>query len=257
MQITMSVLATIFFTTSGCSALHSHHGPQQEHFPSSQEALIQKDSDDYIVLVQDSSYKKQYRSEELAKIKLEHGKKASEDIRIWYKLIDKYKKASSWDKISVTNKFFNKYRWISDLENWGSSDYWANPIEFIVSQGGDCEDFALAKYFTLIEMGIPAEELMITIVQLESSNEVHAVLVYRDSTSREPLVLDNITTSVLPLKNRNDIKPLYGLWDSSGYEMSVAKWQHQQFDNWGTPNEQTNSELIAETINGSYPAAVH
>ena len=56
-------------------------------------------------------------------------------------------------------------RFIDDIIHWNKVDYWATPIEFLASHGGDCEDFAIAKYFTLIQLGIPEEQLTLTYVK--------------------------------------------------------------------------------------------
>src|SRR3954466_3668069 len=61
--------------------------------------------------------------------------------------------------LSRVNDFMNRVPWVSDLEHWRATDYWATPAEMIASDGGDCEDFVIAKYFALKELGMPTERL--------------------------------------------------------------------------------------------------
>jgi len=91
------------------------------------------------------------------------------------------------------NKMMNAKRYITDKSNWGKTDYWATPVEFL-QRGGDCEDYAIAKYTALRMLGVPEERLRIAIVQDKIKNIPHAVLVvYTDEGS---LVLDNQSKSV-------------------------------------------------------------
>ena len=55
--------------------------------------------------------------------------------------------------------------WISDDEHWGKRDYWATPIEMLATNGGDCEDFSIAKYLTLTQLRVPSDKLRITYVR--------------------------------------------------------------------------------------------
>ena len=111
--------------------------------------------------------------------------------------------------------------------HWGVPDYWATPLELIGSNGGDCEDFAIAKYFTLRELGIPDERLRITYVKayLRASNQVqsHMVLSYYASPDAEPLLLDNLTDAIQSAAQRSDLLPTYsfnaaGLWSAKERE---------------------------------------
>lgn len=87
------------------------------------------------------------------------------------------------------NAMMNETRYITDKKNWGKSDYWATPVEFL-ERGGDCEDFAIAKYTALRILGVPENRLRLAIVHDKVKNIPHAVLiVYTDEEG--PLVLDN------------------------------------------------------------------
>ena len=95
--------------------------------------------------------------------------------------------------------------------------------ELIGTNGGDCEDFALAKYFTLRELGVPDERLRLTYVRayLPASKEMqsHMVMTYHFTPDAEPLVLDNLTNVIKLASERKDLAPTYSfngaqLWAS-------------------------------------------
>jgi predicted transglutaminase-like cysteine proteinase len=103
------------------------------------------------------------------------------------------------------------------MEVWGQEDYWATPVEFLIKGTGDCEDFAIAKYFTLKAMGLSDDKLKITYVKAIQYNIHHMVLTYYSSPDAEPLVLDNIIDSINPASKRTDLFPIFnfngsGLW---------------------------------------------
>ena len=47
------------------------------------------------------------------------------------------------EKLELVNDFMNRTPFVSDLEHWGKEDYWATPVEFLSTNGGDCEDFSI------------------------------------------------------------------------------------------------------------------
>jgi predicted transglutaminase-like cysteine proteinase len=126
---------------------------------------------------------------------------------------------SSDEKIARVNQFFNGLRFIPDDEHWQQVDYWATPLEFIASNGGDCEDFAIAKFFTLKALGVDGERMRLAYVKALELNQAHMVLVYYPAPDKEPLVLDNLVNDILPASQRKDLQPVYsfnaeGLWQA-------------------------------------------
>ena len=135
------------------------------------------------------------------------------------------------EKLELVNDFMNRTPFVSDLQHWGKEDYWATPVEFLSTNGGDCEDFSIAKYFALRSLGVPDEKLRITYVkEIVVYNEAHMVLAYFPAPDAEPLVLDNINKSIRPASTRTDLVPVYsfngsGLWlakDQTGRGQSVG-----------------------------------
>jgi len=158
----------------------------------------------------------------LNKIEQEHGGYARERIVIWEKLIIRNKNADNLQKLIVVNDFFNKMNFANDIDLWGKEDYWATPLQMLTSNGGDCEDYSIAKYFTLRKMGIPAERLRLTYVKALKLNQAHMVLTYYPDPDAEPLVLDNLVTDIRIVSNRKDLLRVYSF---NGTDLWLAKEQ--------------------------------
>ncbi|MBC8319017.1 MAG: transglutaminase-like cysteine peptidase, partial [Desulfobulbaceae bacterium] len=146
-----------------------------------------------------------------------YGRDARLRLISWENVILEDTSATDREKIEKVNHFFNQLEFVSDSVHWGENDYWATPIEFLGSGGGDCEDFSLSKYFTLLAMGISEKKLNLTYVKALKLNQHHMVLTYFSMPDEEPLVLDNLTDLVLPASQRMDLLPIYsfngiGLW---------------------------------------------
>ncbi len=119
-----------------------------------------------------------------------------------------FQSVSIYDMADDVNKMMNKKKYILDKNNWGQSDFWATPIEFI-KRGGDCEDFAIAKYAALRALGVPEERMRIAIVQDQRKNMPHAVLVVY--SEKGPVILDN---QIKTMKRANEIthyKPIFSI----------------------------------------------
>lgn len=106
------------------------------------------------------------------------------------------------------NNLMNEKPYIIDSKNWGQSDYWETPVEFM-KKGGDCEDFAIAKYMSLLELGIPEERMRIAIVQDTQKNIPHAVLaLYADD---EVYILDNQIKSLVDGGREGRYRPIFSI----------------------------------------------
>lgn len=111
------------------------------------------------------------------------------------------------------NFYWDNIRYYTDLKHWGVDDYWATPVEMLASEGGDCEDYAIAKYFSLKALGVPAQNLRITYVRALRWNEAHMVLAYYPTPDADPYILDNLTRAVLHASERTDLVPVYSFND--------------------------------------------
>ncbi|SFT77618.1 cysteine protease LapG [Pseudomonas marincola] len=135
---------------------------------------------------------------------------AEQRIKSWDSLINASTDLPDTEKLKVVNGFFNKQlRFSDDQRNWRQADYWATPVESLVKGAGDCEDYSIAKYFTLRRLGMPAEKLRITYVKALRQNQAHMVLTYYATPTSEPLVLDNLIGQIRPASQRKDLLPVY------------------------------------------------
>jgi predicted transglutaminase-like cysteine proteinase len=167
----------------------------------------------------------------IAWAKTQYGAAAAERVQRWQSLEQSGTALSELDKLRSVNSFFNEVPSVTDLAHWHKQDYWATPLEMLASNGADCEDFAIAKYFTLRDLGVADERLKITYVKarlaLNGQSVAHMVLTYYPTPEAEPLVLDNLVGAIKPAHERTDLTPLYsfnarGLWAAK--ERVLGKW---------------------------------
>ncbi len=129
-------------------------------------------------------------------------------VRDWEQKLSRVSRDSLKHMAEDINLQLNKVRYISDKNNWGTSDYWATPIEFI-QRGGDCEDYAIAKYVALRSLGVPEDRLRIAIVQDTYKNIPHAVLVvYTESGA---YILDNQNEKLISAEEGSRYRPIYSI----------------------------------------------
>ncbi len=106
------------------------------------------------------------------------------------------------------NNIMNKVRYIGDNRNWGKSDYWETPVEFLTN-GGDCEDFAIAKYVSLRALGVPDKAMRIAIVKDTQKGIPHAILIVY--TENGPMVLDNQIKRMTEASDISHYKPIFSI----------------------------------------------
>lgn len=131
------------------------------------------------------------------------------------------------------NRFLNRVRFVDDAVHWREPDYWATPAESVASNGADCEDFSIAKYFLLRELGVPVGRLRMTYVKAVTLNQPHMVLAYYARSDAEPLVLDNLEDAVRPASQRPDLIPVYSFNDEEVWiEARGRSGSPRQIRNW-------------------------
>jgi len=127
-------------------------------------------------------------------------------------------------RLALVNSYFNqRIAFREDVEVWGAVDFWASPLESLGKGRGDCEDYAIAKYFALVAAGTPVAKLRMVYVraQVEGKSLAHMVLAYYAQPGAEPLILDNLIGDVRPASARPDLQPVFsfsteGLWQGVG-----------------------------------------
>jgi len=159
-----------------------------------------------------------------AKVIAQYDNRAGLRLRAWQNILSDKTLVQDKDKLKKVNRFFNQLQFVSDTTLWGKNDYWATPVEFIGANGGDCEDFSIAKYFSLLAMGVDEKKLRINYVKAISLNQYHMVLTYYATPNAMPLVLDNINGKILPANLRKDLLPIYS-FNGDNLWLSKAKGQ--------------------------------
>ncbi|MGE6791524.1 transglutaminase-like cysteine peptidase [Pseudomonas guineae] len=137
---------------------------------------------------------------------------ALHDARLvsWHNLIANSTYDDERVQLERVNQFINRaVSFVSDQQAWGTEDYWATPAQTLSLGQGDCEDFAIAKYFSLVRMGIPSEKLRLTFVKALKLQQAHMVLAFYPSASEQPLILDNLDPRIRPASERTDLLPVY------------------------------------------------
>lgn len=153
-------------------------------------------------------------------INKEYGVNAEKRMINLVSLLNDVAKQNEVEKLKIINDFFNKIEYSSDEKAWMKKDYWASREEFLGIDEGDCEDYVIAKYFSLRQLGIPIERLYLTYVKAIKYRQSHMVLTYYKTKDSVPLVLDNIVQVIEPATSRTDLRPLFSF---NGEKIYMAK----------------------------------
>ncbi|KII32978.1 periplasmic protein [Pseudomonas fluorescens] len=156
----------------------------------------------------------------------------------WQRLLSTQKQIGELEQLNVVNRFFNsQVRYVEDQDLWRQVDYWETPIEALWKGAGDCEDYAIAKYFSLRHLGVSSDKLRITYVKALRQNRAHMVLTYYPTPDAIPLVLDSLVDTIKPANQRTDLLPVYsfnaeGMWlpgakgnQRVGDTKRLSRWQ--------------------------------
>ena len=141
----------------------------------------------------------------IAKVAKIYGEDARRRASALNSLMTSLQDATEQEKLIKVNDFFNSFRWVDDMQLWHKKDYWATRMEFVGKGAGDCEDYVIAKYFTLKQLGIPTQKLYFTYVKALRYNQAHMVLAYYDTPKSIPLILDNINGKIKIATQRTDL----------------------------------------------------
>lgn len=142
----------------------------------------------------------------------------------WNRMLNTASSATPQEKLLQVNQFFNRnVRYTEDSILWKKSDYWATPVDIMGMRAGDCEDFTIAKYLTLLQLGVANEQLRLIYVKAQIGGshstlfQAHMVLGYYATPDAIPLILDSLVSTIEPANNRPDLRPVFsfnseGLW---------------------------------------------
>lgn len=166
-------------------------------------------------------------------------------LRDWQEMLARSKSLTESDKLKKVNDFINRRIAFDDDDSiWHRSDYWATPLETIGQGRGDCEDFAVIKYYSLRDAGVPLAKLRLVYVKARLNGpggpylQAHMVLAYYPTPNAEPLVLDNFVPVIKPASQRSDLQPIFSfnseaIWNgvagnaAKGYggTVQLSRWQ--------------------------------
>ncbi|MDE7468683.1 MAG: transglutaminase-like cysteine peptidase [Desulfovibrionaceae bacterium] len=126
----------------------------------------------------------------------------------WGKIKQLWAQLSTKEKVEKVNALFNAFPYTEDILNYGLEDYWATPKEFL-SHSGDCEDYAITKFYALKDLGIPEHDMRILVLIDTIRGIGHAVLlVHYDN---EIYLLDNVSELILPAKLYTHYDPQFSV----------------------------------------------
>lgn len=136
--------------------------------------------------------------------------------RDWLAMLHRLEGASLWRQVGEVNRFVNRMAYKADIDNYGQRDYWATPLEFL-ARSGDCEDYAIAKYWSLRRLGVAADALRLVVVRDVVRDLPHAVLaVHVDGAV---YILDNLSDAVREQSMVRQYVPYYSVNE-------VARWAY-------------------------------
>ena len=152
----------------------------------------------------------------IAKEQKSYATSSSKAVKAWQAMIRENKGARQIDQLHAVTGFINQWRYRTDNYNYKQSDYWASPAEFF-SRSGDCEDYAIAKYVTLRQMGFSADQLRLVVVKDLRRNLAHAVLAAY--VGGDVFILDNVNSKVRSQADVTEYAPYYSVNEQ-------ARWAH-------------------------------
>jgi predicted transglutaminase-like cysteine proteinase len=147
----------------------------------------------------------------------------------WQALVEQTRGDSDRHTAELINRRINRLKHISDMANWQRNDYWATPGEFYARGAGDCEDFAIAKFFLMNRQGVSTARLRLMVARLfnpaNRKIEPHLVLLYLSPDEREPGVMDNLRDDILPLSARHDLLPVASFDTKDLWTYAAGSWK--------------------------------
>lgn len=189
-----------------------------------------------------------YTSDKISTAASRRGPKVVTAVNEMNIMLSKLQGADDSTMRNTVNYFYNTHvSYLDDPTLYSSPDYWASPLETFARGRGDCEDYAIAKYFTLIQAGMSQDKLRLVYVKATLGNAVvgHMVLAYYQSLDSEPVILDNLISDIKLASERPDLKPVYsfnaaGLWQ--GVSNSGAGDPMIRISKWRDTIEKTHEE---------------
>lgn len=168
-----------------------------------------------------------------------YGQRGATQLGRWLNMMSQERSLPEQQQLRAVNNFWNStVRGGEDRNIWKKEDYWATPLESLGKQAGDCEDFVIGKYFSLVHMGVAPEKLRFIYVRariggMSSRTTIaHMVLGYYATPDSDPLVLDNLMGSITPASQRRDLTPVFSFNAQGIYVSGAAATSTDRIGNW-------------------------
>ncbi|MDG9924670.1 MULTISPECIES: transglutaminase-like cysteine peptidase [unclassified Pseudomonas] len=182
---------------------------------------------------------------------------SSNRLQAWQQLLEQPASGDEALVLEQVNRFVNRsVLHGEDLDVWGEADYWATPRETLGLGRGDCEDIAIAKYFGLIQLGVPSAKLRLTFVKSLELKRAHMVLAYYADERAEPLILDNLQAQILPARERRDLLPVYAFNNHGIFLGSAPQRQSKQSPQLLSRWQDVSARALAEGLSTNNPHAI-
>ncbi len=158
-------------------------------------------------------------------------------VQRWERLLSGAHQQPEMEKLRTVNRFVNgAITYQDDIEAWGAKDYWATPRESLTAGAGDCEDYAIAKYFSLVRLGIDQDRMRLIYVKASAPRAAHMVLAYYEPGEKTPLILDNLTEAIVSAESRRDLTPVFSM-GMDGIRLNLSRSKERQVterlpENW-------------------------
>ncbi|WP_370694268.1 transglutaminase-like cysteine peptidase [Psychrobium sp. 1_MG-2023] len=180
-----------------------------------------------------------------------YGLRAGKRGTAWLNILNIDQSVSDREKLEKVNNFFNFFHFVDDIKLWGEENYWATPLEFIGVNGGDCEDYSIAKYFSLLELGVPDKKMRITMVKAKHLNQYHMVLAYYETPTAIPIILDNLDGEIKLATKRKDLLPVYSfngtqLWLNKEKGKGVLAGKSSRLKKWTGLNQRLGKHKLRQ-----------
>lgn len=163
------------------------------------------------------------------------GARTERAVQAWIDMLHEAAGLSEQEKLRKVNDFWDRgLMQGEDISIWGQTDYWATPLEALSKGAGDCEDFVIAKYFSLLYLGVAPEKLRLVYVRamVGSQSIAHMVLGYYPQPLAEPLVLDSLIERIQPAHLRPDLTPVFSFNAEGVYISGQRRSSADQIGRW-------------------------
>lgn len=156
----------------------------------------------------------------------------------WGQWMMKWARLEEADQVENVNSHLNQMlSFADDRSLWQQQDYWSTPAETLRRGQGDCEDYAILKYFTLRQLGISADKLWLTFAKVRVGGPgspltlQHMVLAYYPAPGTDPLILDNLVGSLYPASMRPDLQVEWS-FNAETLQIGQERYPARQLPQW-------------------------